>query len=156
MTFDEFLTIPPCTTGKHSTIDDTPAQEAKPAVTEENIPPPPRPISTRSVQPPAASPQSQPTVVPAPAPPESDSDEPSAALPPNTTCKRRGCNMDSSACKESREDENCIYHPGQAIFVRPIPDFTYCPQPFADTNPSMKVPKAGPAANAASSSLTSS
>ncbi|KAI6807966.1 hypothetical protein KC350_g13541, partial [Hortaea werneckii] len=31
LTFDEFMNIPPCTTGKHSTVDDTPAPEPQPS-----------------------------------------------------------------------------------------------------------------------------
>src|SRR5271170_4127142 len=30
LTFDEFLAIPPCTTGKHSTVDDTPSSAPQP------------------------------------------------------------------------------------------------------------------------------
>lgn len=125
LTFDEFLSIPPCTKGKHSTTDDTPAPESSPPSNGPELAAPAiKPITNSKnvpdVEPtsrvlPAAQPGSPP-----PAPPESDSDDPALSVPPNTTCRRRGCNACSPA------DTPCVYHPGQALFHEGSKGWTCC------------------------------
>lgn len=131
LTFDEFLEIQPCTTGIHSTVDetpappkptDTPAPSIKPNASKSDaetaLPPPAARVPT-----PAAS--ATPTAA---APPESDSDDPSASIPAKVTCKRRGCGATSGdeSSKASRDDEKCVYHPGQALFHEGSKGWTCC------------------------------
>ncbi|TKA68818.1 hypothetical protein B0A49_05831 [Cryomyces minteri] len=145
LTFDEFLAIPPCTTGKHSTVDDTPAPEPKPAVeaaddapravpsaktNDENTLPPPvaRVPQAQTMSRPSAS----------PAPPESESDDPSAAIPPGATCRRRGCGQGYNP-DASRDGENCVYHPGQALFHEGSKGWTCCKRRVLEFDEFMKI-----------------
>ncbi|KAJ6006158.1 hypothetical protein N7451_004102 [Penicillium sp. IBT 35674x] len=111
LTFEEFLAIPPCTTGKHSTVDDTPAPEP-PKVTEEP---------------------------PAPAPVEPDSDDPSLDIPANATCRRRGCGTTYTG-STARDDEKCVHHPGQPIFHEGSKGWTCCKRRVLEFDQFLKIP----------------
>jgi hypothetical protein len=127
LTFDEFLSIPPCTTGKHSTIDDTPVPVTKPASEEDPVPSrPPKPIDVNSL--PERAPQAPQAQAPPPPPePESEDDDPSLPILPNTTCRRRGCGSSSTAStSSSREGEECVYHPGYPVFHEGSKGWTCC------------------------------
>ena len=144
MTFDEFLSIPPCTTGKHSTVDDNPAPEPKPATEPEPALPARKPVSIPNEPAVPRAPQTTPTAQPpAPTvPPESDSDDPSLPIPPNTTCRRRGCNATSfspGGIASSREGEECIYHPGQALFHEGSKGWTCCKRRVLEFDEFMKI-----------------
>ena len=145
LTFDEFLSIPPCTTGKHSTIDDTPQHERVQEVgTEPTAPKPLATLSNGSLEPiptprlPLA-PQSPASTIP-PAP-ESDSDDPSLQIPPDVTCRRKGCNITSSNIDEVsfRENEECIYHAGQALFHEGSKGWTCCKRRVLEFDEFMKI-----------------
>ncbi|KAI9372489.1 chord-domain-containing protein [Aspergillus egyptiacus] len=119
LTFEEFMEIPPCTTGKHSTVDDTPAPPVKktpeaPAPTPAAAPAvaAPSPVPRGPTHSPAIPPPSN---APTPVPEEEESDDPSLAIPANATCRRRGCNASYNP-DVSREEEKCVYHPGQPVF----------------------------------------
>ena len=151
LTFDEFLVIPPCTTGKHSIVDDTPTTESKKlaATTFElgsALPERPAPEVTpvaitnnRSVfqpgLPPAITPPSNRA---SPAPPESESDDPSLEIPPNSTCRRKGCKSiyDSTV---SREEEKCVYHPGHPIFHEGSKGWSCCKRRVLEFDQFMKI-----------------
>ena len=129
LTFDEFLSIPPCTTGKHSTVDDTPAPpETKPAPTEDlptrapvTVSVPPAREAARAPQPAAPPPEP-----PAPEP-ETEDDDPSVAVPANASCRRRGCGKKlDGPPPSSREGEECIYHSGNPIFHEGSKGWTCC------------------------------
>jgi CHORD len=143
LTFDEFLEIPPCTTGKHSTVDDTPKPDPPPAPSEDNLPAPPptKPISSTAIngilsaQPAAAAPP--PTRSPAP-PPESESDDPSLEILPNASCRRRGCNAAYDPSVD-RSDEECVYHPGQALFHEGSKGWTCCKRRVLEFEEFMKI-----------------
>ncbi|KAL8681096.1 MAG: hypothetical protein Q9186_002748 [Xanthomendoza sp. 1 TL-2023] len=148
LTFDEFLSIPPCTTGKHSTIDDTPAPEPTTKSQEfEDVAPPPKPIavtngdSTKpsiSQRPQAPQQAARPPSIP---PPESESDDPSMTIPADKTCRRRGCNATSFATTgaSSREEEECLYHSGQAIFHEGSKGWTCCKRRVLEFDEFMKI-----------------
>ncbi|KAF2796251.1 chord-domain-containing protein [Melanomma pulvis-pyrius CBS 109.77] len=121
LTFDEFLSIPPCTTGTHTDIDDTPIPEPKPTAPEilsntsvslgslsEALPAPVARLPTTA---PTASPRTGPS----PAPPESEDDEEGVAIPTGASCRRRGCGQ-SYTGDETRANETCVHHPGAPIF----------------------------------------
>lgn len=145
LTFDEFLSIPPCTIGKHSTVDDTP----QPPPTEKKDILAPRPVA-RAVDvnapiptPPRRLPTTQQEAKSAAsaAPPESDSDDPATPVPPSTSCKRRGCGFQSpeDSSKISRDNEKCIYHPGQALFHEGSKGWTCCKKRVLEFDEFMKI-----------------
>jgi hypothetical protein len=106
LTFDEFLAIPPCTTGTHSDVDDTPAPAPKPAPeVVDSIPAAPRL--------PAAQAAPQAAAAPAP-PPESEDDDPEIELKKGASCRRKGCGVTHSG--GGRDGEKCVHHPGAPIF----------------------------------------
>ena len=137
LTFDEFLSIAPCTTGKHSAVSKPPAVVTQPTATE------PEPVRIPAVQE-ELSTKSHPThqrVPPAPAvEPQSDSDDPSFSIPPNTACRRRGCGAYSSpTTASSREEEKCIYHPGHPIFHEGTKGWTCCKKRVLEFDEFMRI-----------------
>jgi hypothetical protein len=118
LTFDEFLAIEPCTTGKHSEVDETPAPEPVQAPEVPND----TPVSLGSLQ------ESLPAPVPrlptsqaatpragTPKPPEdSEDDDPSLEVKQGMTCRRKSCGVKFEGGE--REGEKCVHHPGAPIF----------------------------------------
>ena len=144
MTFDEFLSISPCTTGNHTTVKDKPKLDSPPpSEVSHDVPPPPKLIITNGdgLNMPATPPSlAALPVVPPPAPPQSDSDDPSIPVPLNINCRRRGCNTSSSAESPlSRDDEECIYHPGQALFHEGSKGWTCCKRRVLEFDEFMKI-----------------
>ncbi|GAM41502.1 hypothetical protein TCE0_042f14669 [Talaromyces pinophilus] len=142
LTFDEFLTIPPCTTGKHSTVDDTPKEAPKEIdsaalanlVTEQPAPKTTTPISAAA----AALPTPTPNTASAPAP-EPDSDDPSLSIPANATCRRKGCNATYNP-DASRDSETCEHHPGAPIFHEGSKGWSCCKRRVLEFDEFMKIP----------------
>ncbi|KAL8688505.1 MAG: hypothetical protein Q9218_005603 [Villophora microphyllina] len=126
---------------------DTPAPEpTSKTIAAEDFGPPPKPIAVSNgvpeAEPAPRLPQApQETVKATPPPPESDSDDPSVAIPPNKTCRRRGCNATSSVdtSSSSRDDEECIYHPGQAIFHEGSKGWSCCKRRVLEFDEFMKI-----------------
>ncbi|KAK2790380.1 hypothetical protein FQN52_005648 [Onygenales sp. PD_12] len=143
LTFDEFLAIPPCTTGKHSTVDDTPApaQPAPPELSAESTAPKPTPISAALAgnipSTLSASGAHTPTPKSSP-PPESESDDPSLSIEAGATCRRRGCNAKFSP-SASRDDETCVHHPGQPIFHEGSKGWSCCKRRVLEFDEFMKI-----------------
>jgi len=136
------MSIPPCTTGKHSTVDDTPAPETKP--NDEDVEakikaqkqksdalPPPVARNPVTAQP------SRPT--PSPAPPEEEDDDPSTPVPDGATCKRKSCGGTYQAGQD-REKEECTHHPGQALFHEGSKGWTCCKRRVLEFDEFMKIP----------------
>jgi hypothetical protein len=142
------MTITPCTEGKHTTVDDTPApteqkpsdadveakiqaQAAKQKEDAENLPPP---VSRQ----PVAAQSARPTATSTPAPPEDESDAEDAAVPDNATCKRKGC---GSVYKsgQNRSEEQCIHHPGQALFHEGSKGWTCCKRRVLEFDEFMRI-----------------
>lgn len=136
------MNIPPCTTGKHSTVDDTPAPEPKPddaeveakikAQNEKND----RLQPAVSRAPLAAQP---PRPSPSPAPPEEEDDDPDVPVPDGASCKRRGCGAVYKAGQD-REKEECVHHPGQALFHEGSKGWTCCKRRVLEFEEFMKIP----------------
>ena len=144
LTFDEFLTIPPCTTGKHSTVDDTPVPEKQDEGESTAVPiPKTKPVSTTTSNTavPSRVPQAPQPSAPTPIPPEpeSDSDDPSLPILPNTTCRRRGCNATSPKVISSREKEECVYHPGHPLFHEGSKGWTCCKRRVLEFDEFMRI-----------------
>ncbi|CAK7215883.1 hypothetical protein SCUCBS95973_002633 [Sporothrix curviconia] len=123
LTFEEFMAIAPCTTGKHSTTDTPPKMEKTkpdmladgaikavastvpktedaslgPAMPRTPIAMPTREKAAETSAAAAGKPQRATTAQSAPAPPaapaESDDDDPALAIPDGRMCRRRGCGV---------------------------------------------------------------
>lgn len=146
LSFDEFLTITPCTTGKHSTIDDTPApvenkpsddqveariRAAAPSSESAGLPPP---VARQALpaQPPRAS--------PSPAPPEEEeSDDPGAQPQDGATCRRKGCGA-AYQSNHDREAEECAHHPGNPLFHEGSKGYTCCKRRVLEFDEFMRLP----------------
>ncbi|KAK2738872.1 hypothetical protein FQN57_006887 [Myotisia sp. PD_48] len=144
LTFEEFLAIPPCTTGKHSTVDDTPVPETKPSATDAAAIPVgiTKPITPRAnVLPPSlgATGAHTPTPKGSPAPPEDESDDPSLEIPVNKECRRRGCNATFNPAVPRTDDEGCIHHPGQPIFHEGSKGWSCCKRRVLEFDEFMKI-----------------
>ncbi|KAF1982893.1 chord-containing protein [Aulographum hederae CBS 113979] len=126
LTFDEFLSIPPCTTGTHSSVEkaapsEPPSQELSETILEAQPVPTPTPRITQ-----ATTSQTRPSAPPSPAPPvESDSDDPAVDIPKGTTCRRRACDAKYDATGD-RSKESCTHHPGHPIFHEGSKGYTCC------------------------------
>lgn len=147
LTFDEFMTIEPCTTGKHSTTDLPPAVEKKEIAPEDvavlkdaasaeqaSAPAMPRaPINTAA---PSATP-------PSPAEPESEDDDPALDIPDGRTCRRRACGASykkaAAAAAARNDDENCVHHPGVPIFHEGSKGYSCCKRRVLEFDQFMKL-----------------
>lgn len=157
LTFDEFLEIPPCTTGKHSTVDDTPKEE-KPQIKDEDLPkikpirkdasngnvPGTKPIPSSGNMGSLASammgsgigtPRS---TTPQPPQLEEDSDEEGLEVKDGMSCKRRACGK-SYDPKVSRGEETCVYHPGVPIFHEGSKGWTCCKRKVLEFDEFMRI-----------------
>ncbi|OIW34493.1 Phosphoenolpyruvate/pyruvate domain-containing protein [Coniochaeta ligniaria NRRL 30616] len=138
LTFEEFMSIPPCTEGKHSTTDLPPKIEKKegaeqqlPEQTTSLPPPPPRgPITVGQV-----------TSTPPPPQPESEDDDPSLEIPDGRTCRRRGCGAvyDKGKGREAVEGEKCVHHPGVPIFHEGSKGYSCCKRRVLEFDQFMKI-----------------
>ncbi|RMZ75066.1 hypothetical protein DV738_g5664, partial [Chaetothyriales sp. CBS 135597] len=152
LTFDEFLVIPPCTTGRHSTVDDTPREE-KPRLNEQDLPkerqdnaavPVTKPIATSigglasalSIS--GLGGASGRSTTPTTPHVEEDSDEEGIEIPAGATCKRRKCGK-SYDPKLSRSEEKCVYHPGHPIFHEGSKGWTCCKRKVLEFEEFMKI-----------------
>ncbi|KAL2269989.1 hypothetical protein VTJ83DRAFT_2173 [Remersonia thermophila] len=135
LTFEEFMTIEPCTEGKHSTTDLPPQiekKEADPALlaaATSNLPPPPP-------RAPITAPQHAPT--PPPPPPESEDDDESIEIPDGRVCRRKAC---GAVYKKgaSREGEKCVHHPGAPIFHEGSKGYSCCKRRVLEFDQFMKI-----------------
>lgn len=137
------MEIPPCTTGKHSAVDDTPApaekKPAEPAVAAAPVAAPkpikdsgvPRPATHSPAIPPPSNP-------PTPVPEEPESDDPELAVPANATCRRKGCGATYNP-DVSREEEKCVHHPGQPVFHEGSKGWSCCKRRVLEFDAFLKI-----------------
>ncbi|PFH57452.1 hypothetical protein XA68_15041 [Ophiocordyceps unilateralis] len=137
LTFDEFMTIPPCTTGTHSTTD-------KPAQLDEGPQDDGAALAkkiealTASAPPRVPIPSSQRTATPPPPPPETDDDDPSLDIPDGAECRRKGCGQRYSK-GGSRESEQCLHHPGAPIFHEGSKGYSCCKRRVLEFDQFLKI-----------------
>lgn len=134
------MEIPPCTTGKHSTVDDTPVQvEKKDTAAEPPAPSLAAPIPSTAVPQPTHSPAiPPPSNAPTPVPEEPESDDPSLAIPANATCRRKGCNASYNP-DALRDDEKCVYHPGHPVFHEGSKGWSCCKRKVLEFDEFLKI-----------------
>lgn len=94
----------------------------------------PAPVPIRPVQNQTAS--ARPT--PSPAPPESEDDDPSIAIKEGQTCRRKGCGQTFKG-GDNREGENCVHHPGHAIFHEGSKGWSCCKRRVLEFDEFMKI-----------------
>ncbi|KAB5579942.1 HSP20-like chaperone [Coniochaeta sp. 2T2.1] len=138
LTFEEFMSIPPCTQGKHSTTDLPPQIEKREgeqlpsstAPAEQQQPPaPPRgPITVGEV-----------SSTPPPPPPESEDDDPSLDIPDGRVCRRRGCGATYDKKKGREGEEKCVHHPGAPIFHEGSKGYSCCKRRVLEFDQFMKI-----------------
>lgn len=138
MTFDEFMDIPPCTTGTHSTTDKPPQlEEKKPAQDDaalaQKIESLQTSVPTRAPVQPA---QQAPT--PPPPPPESEDDDASLEIADGTDCRRRTCGV-KYAKGSTREGEKCVHHPGIPIFHEGSKGYSCCKRRVLEFDQFLKI-----------------
>ncbi|KHN93863.1 CORD and CS domain containing protein [Metarhizium album ARSEF 1941] len=137
LTFDEFMSIPPCTTGTHSTTDIPPPVEEKPKEDEASLA---RKIDVLTTPTPSRLPIQPPQSVPTPPPPapETDDDDPSLEIPDGSTCRRRTCGKRYKR-GSSREGETCVHHPGVPIFHEGSKGYSCCKRRVLEFDQFMKI-----------------
>lgn len=136
LTFEEFMAIPPCTEGRHSTTDFPPKVEQKedkvdPALVEK--------LAASSMTPgrkPIAQPQAAPT--PPPPPPESEDDDPAIEIPDGTHCRRKTCGAKYTK-SSNRDGETCVHHPGVPIFHEGSKGYSCCKRRVLEFDQFMKI-----------------
>jgi hypothetical protein len=133
LTFEEFMSIPPCTEGKHSTTDLPPKIEKKEAVADTTLSIV-APVPTRS---PITVPQSAPT--PPPPPPESEDDDPELEIPDGRMCRRKACGSSYSKSQGRADDEKCTHHPGFPIFHEGSKGYSCCKRRVLEFDQFMKI-----------------
>lgn len=128
LTFDEFMTIPPCATGSHSAKDDAALAEEQRAKEASAAALKALSISAKSQttrpEPPAVAVADQ-TAAPTPAPIADESDDPDAVPTDKAACKRRGCDA-VYISKDSPTESACIHHPGHAVFHEGSKGYSCC------------------------------
>lgn len=135
MTFDEFLSIPPCTTGKHSTTDVPPVIEKSQAAVNSAAAASLISAPSQQVRAPIAAPQ---TTAPPPAPEVSDSDDLALEIPDGKICRRKACGKQYKK-GQSRDDEKCVHHPGAPIFHEGSKGYTCCKRRVLEFDEFMKI-----------------
>jgi hypothetical protein len=143
LTFDEFLSIPPCTTGQHSEKEEAPSHTpAKPVeeekkLEEEEKPLPRMPMRERATPSPApvqAESKKEEEVVD-----DDDEDDLTKEVKTGTICRRRGCGKSYDGNKRVDKEEECVYHPGHPIFHEGSKGWTCCKRRVLEFDEFMKI-----------------
>ena len=129
------MSIPGCTTGKHSTVEEKPVakpkEEAKLDPKLASLEAALRPAVPRT--PTAVVKQEAPTP-----PPELESDDPSLSIVAGVECRRRGCKVTYDPGR-GREGEKCVHHPGHPLFHEGSKGWTCCKRRVLEFDEFMKL-----------------
>lgn len=131
------MDIPPCTTGTHSTTDKPPQLEEKPKEDEAALA---QKIDALNAAAPSRTPipTAQHAPTPPPPAPESEDDDPSLEIPDGAACKRKTC---GAVYKKgnSRDEEECVHHPGVPIFHEGSKGYSCCKRRVLEFDQFMKI-----------------
>jgi hypothetical protein len=139
LTFEEFMTIPGCTTGTHTTVETAPApapipkSESKLDALTSSLEAALRPAVPRTPSAIAQAAASAPTP-----PPELESDDPSLSIPKGAECRRKGCTEKYDPVK-GREGEKCVHHPGLPVFHEGSKGWSCCKRRVLEFDEFMKI-----------------
>lgn len=138
LTFDEFMTITPCTTGKHSTTDKPPEVEEKPREDDAAIAKKISDLNTNAEPGRAPIQPAQQAPAPLPPAPESEDDDPSLEIPDGKECRRKGCDAKYSK-GSARDGEECVHHPGIPIFHEGSKGYSCCKRRVLEFDQFLKI-----------------
>ncbi|KAI0394732.1 Pyruvate/Phosphoenolpyruvate kinase-like domain-containing protein [Xylariaceae sp. FL0594] len=141
LTFDEFLEIPPCTEGKHSTTDFPPEVEKKeaPTTTQSLSDKLSEAVTAAAAAPTRAPLTPQPAPTAPPPPPESEDDDPALDIPDGKVCRRKGCGATYKKGQPRSDDEKCVHHPGAPIFHEGSKGYSCCKRRVLEFDQFMKI-----------------
>ncbi|KAL7266362.1 hypothetical protein RUND412_011093 [Rhizina undulata] len=148
LTFDEFLAIPPCTTGKHSTTAVALAPAQTSGLRDFNLnqkhPEVPAPSSIAGgVETYGQKPL--PKVSPSPTPPPEkkekplEQDDPNVPVPEGAKCKRLACGQTHPGGPRP-ETETCEHHPGVPIFHEGSKGYSCCKRRVLEFDQFLRIP----------------
>lgn len=131
------MDIPPCTTGTHSTTDKPPQLEEKPQQDDAALA---QKIDALNAATPSRAPipTAQHAPTPPPPAPESEDDDPSLEIADGVGCKRRACGATYKK-GSSRDDEECVHHPGVPIFHEGSKGYSCCKRRVLEFDQFMKI-----------------
>lgn len=132
------MSIPPCTTGTHSTTDLPPKLEEKKATEEADALA--SKLAALVAEAPPRVPKSEPSAAaqaPAAAP-ESDEDDASLEIAEGTACRRKACGQRYKK-GSSREGEQCTHHPGAPIFHEGSKGYSCCKRRVLEFDEFLKI-----------------
>ncbi|KAM6538853.1 hypothetical protein FALCPG4_000704 [Fusarium falciforme] len=123
--------------GTHSTTDKPPQLEEKPQEDEAALA---QKIDALNAAAPSRTPiqTAQHAPTPPPPPPESEDDDPSLEIPDGAACKRKTC---GAVYKKgsSRDEEECVHHPGVPIFHEGSKGYSCCKRRVLEFDQFMKI-----------------
>jgi hypothetical protein len=136
LTFEEFMTIPPCTEGLHSTTDLPPPvektqQQPSSAATDalaaklDALATSNADAATAPTRTPVNQVAGDKPATPA-APPETDDDDPALEIPDGKECRRRMCNATYKKGTNREDESKCVHHPGAPIFHEGSKGYSCC------------------------------
>ncbi|KAI8356610.1 chord-domain-containing protein [Choanephora cucurbitarum] len=146
--FDEFLALPGCTFGRHST-----EPVAQPAVQKKEEPKQQAHVTDDGVEVYGKKPEAPAPVAVAveskkeeetkKVPEVEEEDDESIPVPEGTTCRRRGCGRvwkDAATSRGSGAEAVCRHHPGAPIFHEGSKGWSCCPRKVLDFDEFLKIP----------------
>jgi hypothetical protein len=132
------MSIPPCTTGTHSTTDLPPPVEDKPKEDDASLAAKIAAL-TASASAPARVPIQPAQSAPSPAPAqETEDDDESLEIPDGSTCRRRTCGHKYKK-GSSRQGESCVHHHGVPIFHEGSKGYSCCKRRVLEFDQFMKI-----------------
>lgn len=151
--FDEFLQLPGCTYGRHSTeMPATPAPKEKVAetsasrVTKDGVEvygEVKETVTKPAAAPAAAKPIAKVETKEQPKEPEvEEEDDESIPVPAGTTCKRRGCGVsykDDATSRGDGAEATCRYHPGAPVFHEGSKGWSCCSRKVLEFEEFLKI-----------------
>ena len=154
--FDEFLALPGCTFGRHSTepavapaavgteeatkTNDVPATTKASHITEDGVE-----VYGKKPEPAAAAAAAvavEPKKEEEKKPEVEEEDDETVSVPEGTTCKRRGCGRvwkDQATSRGSGAEATCRYHPGSPIFHEGSKGWSCCSRKVLDFDEFLKI-----------------
>ncbi|ORY96817.1 chord-domain-containing protein [Syncephalastrum racemosum] len=147
--FDEFLKIPGCTFGQHTTEKQTEPQAAKPAaapqatsVNKDGVEVYGTAAPAAAAASTAASSAAKPTASSTAEELEQEEDDLSVPVTPGTTCKRRGCGktyVDDATSRGTGSEAVCVHHPGAPVFHEGSKGWSCCKRRVLEFDEFLKI-----------------
>ncbi|KAJ2761627.1 hypothetical protein IWQ57_005997, partial [Coemansia nantahalensis] len=135
LSFDEFMEIKGCQLGPHSSEPRHKDDPFKADLTKyDDVLPEPELAATA-----AATAAVVPVAPKAPAEEPLDNDPADAVVPVGAACKRNGCSAAYESDAASRGPEQCVFHPGRAVFHEGTKGWTCCKPRATDFDEFMRI-----------------